>query len=110
MVNATTWQITKYRGNPLPRKPHDPPPCQVCPKCENETEKSPAVGRKSELSEKNLKTLDLYWQTIAAGGDRNHLDDLAKRNIGVIHELIERFKIEGQRSLTRWLAIISSKA
>jgi hypothetical protein len=107
-VDTKHWQLTFYRGHPFPRKPNDPPPCAMCPKCDGETEKSPAQGRQSELSDKNRKTLALYWQSQAAGQDAD-LDALARRNLGLIHEQFRRYEIEQQQSLNRSLAILTAK-
>jgi hypothetical protein len=37
-----------------------PPPCSTCPKCSQSEEKSPAAGRQSDLSPRNIACFDNY--------------------------------------------------
>lgn len=109
-VDTKLWQITiwKNTGQPLPRGKNHPTPCHLCPKCEWEQEKTPEQGRKSELSGRNRKTLELYWRA-QAGGELPGMDAITRQNFGLIHEQIERMKIDQSRSLTRSIALLAAK-
>lgn len=107
-VDAKFWQITFWRGQPFPRKPTDPTPCHLCPKCVGDDEKTPAQGRKAELSAKNKRAIKFYWRVTGAGG-RDGLDEVALKNIGIIHEVIRRFELDNDQKQTRFAAIEAAK-
>lgn len=87
-----SWKPKEYppgSGQLMKRPPGSLLPCEHCPKCTGSKEKTPKVGRKSELSEKNQKTLDLYYAIHGARLDNATLDEITVRNLGVIHQTME---------------------
>jgi hypothetical protein len=83
------WTIAYDReGNLIPRPPRSRTPCRLCPKCDDSPEASPRVGRQRELSGRNRKTLDLYYQHRACPGPA---DDILRRNMGIIEELLSTY-------------------
>jgi hypothetical protein len=86
------WKLKEYpprSGNPLRREKGSLLPCEHCPKCALSPEKSPAVGRETELSEKNRQTLDLYYAIHGARLDNVTLDEITVANLGLVHQTIE---------------------
>lgn len=87
MVNEK-WGLVERQGKHVARPPGSPTPCWKCPKCNGEKVKSPAVGRKSELSDKNYRTLQLYYRALI-GDPLPGADDITRRNLGIIRELFD---------------------
>jgi hypothetical protein len=69
-------------GNPVPRQPGANPPCRTCPKISPENEKN------CTLSEKNWKTIQLWYQSKATGGNVP-LDDIARENLGLVQYVMD---------------------
>lgn len=85
------WKPKEYppcSGQLLKRPKGSLLPCEHCPKCPG-PEKTPAVGRKSELSEKNRKTLDLYHAIHGARLNNLTLDEITVANLGIVHQTLE---------------------
>lgn len=96
LVSSDTWTVTiwKTTGQPMPRRPDAPPPCQLCPKCDGEPQKNPQTGRQNEISAKNRQAIDRYWEHQACGAGAE-TDSVFRRNAGLIHRQIaahERFQ------------------
>lgn len=75
------------RGEFIARPAGVPTPCWKCPKCEGSAEKTPTTGRQSDLSDKNRRTLELYYETQAA-----HLpisDPVTVKNLGIVHDYMK---------------------
>jgi len=81
-------------GRPLRRPPKARPPCAACPKCRDDTEKTPEVGGKVSLSPKNRRTLQCYYEQLAGGGVVT--DPITRKNLGIIAELFDQHD-RGQR-------------
>lgn len=84
-----SWQLKLREGQPLQRPPGSMLPCEHCAKCVGSQEKSPRVGRQSELSAKNQKTLELYYAIHGARLDNVTLDEITVRNLGIVHQTLE---------------------
>lgn len=86
------WQLKFWPSDsdqPMQRPAGSQLPCEHCPKCAGLPVKSPDVGRENELSEKNQKTLDLYYAIHGARLDNLTLDEIAVTNLGMVHQTIE---------------------
>lgn len=95
------------------RLPHQPTQCVHCPKVAGLSPKrrSPKEGKARTLSRKNWKTLRLYHkvQGCGAAGDFR-LDMIQRKNLGIIHEILEGHKQEQQRGLDQMiLAILKAR-
>ena len=90
-------ETSRLTGEPLPRATGMPTPCQSCPKTAHlpSTQQNPLSGRQSELSAKNQQTLALYWQTKGCAGAGMTIDDITRRNFGILEQ--ERERAEGMR-------------
>jgi hypothetical protein len=75
-------------GRPLARPKGIITPCYCCAKVAHCDEKTPEVGRRQELSEKNLRTLDLYYAIHGARLSGDSLDDIAVENLTTIQRLM----------------------
>lgn len=71
-----------------------PPPCEKCPK------KSPEREREFVLSDRNLKTIRLYYEVRATGGacltERERSDRLLTRNLQLIDRLVREHERKQQ--------------
>ena len=77
-------------GEPILRSEYGPgctPDCSQCPKCDGANEKTPATGRKAELSERNRMTLELYYQ--AKVGRLPKVDAVLRHNLGIIEGMVD---------------------
>ena len=95
-------------GTPIERKEYGPacvPDCSDCPKCEGEDVRSPVVGRGAELSRKNSKTLEVYYQTRVC--PLSHADSLLRSNLGIIQSIFEKHdRQEGSNSRLLLAAVL----
>ena len=89
--------LDRETKGPLLRKRSQKPACLTCPKCRGCNEQSPEVGRKSDLSRKNQRTLQLYYEHQACPGEVTDL--ILRRNFGIIHQQFENYKLALQRAL-----------
>jgi hypothetical protein len=90
MVDIKTGRIHRHwNKEPVKRPEGAPTPCHDCAKCSGSVEKSPEIGRQAELSQKNQRTLELYYQHRAAGIEG--IDDVTRHNFGLILQTIESF-------------------
>ena len=90
IIDEETGQRKISRGVEVPRPPGTMPPCVKCAKCQGRPygEQRPAVGRLSELSRKNRRTLWAYYEHEACGGQIT--DPITRRNFGTIRWLIDK--------------------
>lgn len=67
-----------------------PPPCQCCPK------KSPNEAHQYELSDKNMRTLNVYYQHRGANNLslRQRADGMLARNLAVVDRLVRAHELE----------------
>jgi hypothetical protein len=73
------------KGKPMLRPAGVKTPCITCPKCIG-TAKTSQEGCKCDLSNKNLLTIKRYYEHLAAPGP---VDDIMRRNFGVIRQVID---------------------
>lgn len=79
-------------GQPMQRPPHSPTPCDSCPKCFGSQEKTAEVGQRAELSERNMKTVDIYFAVHGAKIDTSQWDETTIVNLGLIYELLDEHR------------------
>jgi hypothetical protein len=81
-----------------PRPANTPTPCAKCPKCEGFTEKSSRIGRLVTLSDKNRRTIQVYYEVQATFGrclsEVAANDAVLVQNMGIIAEAIAEFERE----------------
>lgn len=84
---------------PMVRPAGTKTPCWNCPKCDwpNNT---PADGRKAELNERNWKAWRFYWEREGC-----ELDGIARRNCGIIAELIAEHERGRSRAVIELLKV-----
>lgn len=95
---ADGWRLARNlaTGEPVRRPSGSSPPCDVCPKCAGLSECSPAAGRRCDLSAKNERTIELYYQVQAthgrslSGGAAR--DSVLAQNLGAIAVVLEEFE------------------
>ena len=78
----------KQTGAPVYRPLNSKPPCFSCPKCSHSREKTPEVGRVSDLSKRNQRTLALYYEQQVVP---EPVDDVMRRNFGIIYEVLTTY-------------------
>ena len=76
-------------GEPMERPRGVPTPCLRCPKCTGVRRPNPTDGSKATLSEKNMKTLALYYEHQAA--PMLISDPIVRRNFGLIHRILAAY-------------------
>lgn len=85
--NVLSGEKMKGRdGQPQPRPEGVPTPCGICPK------RSPEQAHQFELSEKNLKSVFLYFEVQGTAGaclGAMAGDSLLRRNMGIIHHAVQ---------------------
>lgn len=66
------------------------PPCQCCPK------KSPQQAHEYELSEKNMRTVNIYYQQRAAGNlsPRQRHDATLAHNLALVDRIVRQHELE----------------
>jgi hypothetical protein len=82
--------LHRITREPIPRPKGSPTPCTSCPKCNGLPAKecNPKAGRLATLSFKNQQTLQLYWRVKGSSGAGLEMDEITRRNLGLIeHEL-----------------------
>lgn len=86
IFNTETGTIVRDHttGKPIARPKGSSPPCHSCPKCNGSAEKSPRIGRGSELSARNQMTLQCYY---AHRVMPRQVDDVAEQNFAMLYEL-----------------------
>lgn len=90
----TGKQATKRRKDengevrllPALRPPGGKTPCATCPKCQWSEAKTPEAGQRAELTQRNLRALEMYYQRRAAGGS---VAPSLVRKFGIIEELLD---------------------
>lgn len=87
----------------MKRPPGTPTPCFACVKCEGLTERTPAKGREVELSNKNWRTLELYYRAQAMGGRLEGIDAIARKNFGTIHRVLTGYSRTQMAGLLKML-------
>lgn len=97
MYDPNTWKPMDRGGQRQPRPNYSAPPCHLCPKCYGSERPSPAVGRHSDLSEKNVRTLQLYYQHKAA--PLANVDPIMQKNFGIIAALFDRLDRSRRRAV-----------
>lgn len=103
------WNVKKlHNGEPLERPPSSKPPCWKCPKTVGYADKqrTPATGRKAELTAKNLRVYRIYQQLQATSGKVPvEVDALLARKLGVIYDVMENERRQSQVDLAMALVI-----
>lgn len=84
-------------GKPVPRPAGSALPCWQCPKCDGVDRKSPDEGRKAELSPKNQRALQAYYE--GEKGDR-----ITARLFGIIRRVTESYDRQAIRVLCEIIA------
>lgn len=102
---ADGWRLTRNlaNGEPVRRPAGSPTPCDACPKCYGLEQRSPAVGRRCDLSAKNERTIEVYHQVQATHGRclsrRAARDAVVAQNLGAIAAVLhEHERNERKRS------------
>jgi hypothetical protein len=88
MFDPETGQLVlnKCTGEPLRRPVGVSPPCFSCPKCSSASaSRTPETGRESDLTPRNQRTLELYYENLAVPGPA---DNVMRRNFGIIHRIL----------------------
>ena len=89
---------TIRRGEPVARR--GPPPCHKCPKTAGRDSRTFEEGQGAELSLKNWKTLQLYYEE---GHDLPPEDAILRRNFGTIRQLMDSHGRHQQQMITMQL-------
>jgi hypothetical protein len=89
--------------NKLARPPNVPTPCGACVKCEGCLKRNPKVGREVELSNKNWRTIELYYRAQATSGELPGMDETTRKNFGIIHRIFTSYNRSQLTLLTRLL-------
>jgi hypothetical protein len=91
-----------------------PTPCGVCPKVAGRPadKQNSQEGSKSDLSEKNRRTIELYYENEAiplAGnsGGEVIIDGITRRNFGIIRRAIDEFDRWQQRQVASMLRAVT---
>ena len=103
MYNTETWQRNKGHGGFVRRPRGSKLPCKRCPKCEGEKEASPEVGKRSTLAMRNYRTLRLYHEHQAAGGEVT--DAIMRKNFGIIRQITDLIDRSQRRALIEMMAM-----
>jgi len=90
----TGKQATKRRADeygevrllPSLRPPGGKTPCAACPKCQWSDAKTPEAGQRTELTARNQRALEMYYQRRAGGGG---VAPSLRRKFGIIEEIFE---------------------
>jgi hypothetical protein len=90
------------------------PSCHRCPKCEGLAESvirpCPAEGRKASLTVRNYRTLAAYWEQRATGADPACvIDRFARRNFGIVHQLLTNHDTAQLESVALYLKAICQR-
>lgn len=111
---ADGWRLSRNLATdePVPRPAGSPPPCDVCPKCFGSEERSPVAGRRCDLSAKNERTIELYYEVQATHGrslsGRAACDPLLAQNLGAIASVLAEFRRQEQERLDKALRTMAT--
>jgi hypothetical protein len=78
----------KATGEPIERPRGSRTPCHSCAKCHTEGQGSPEEGRESDLSDRNKRTIELYYEQLVV---KTPTDDIMRHNFGLIHRTLDEY-------------------
>ena len=104
MYDSKTWERQR-RGPDFIRRPKGlRTPCKFCPKCQDK-EATPQAGRKATLSLRNWRTLQLYYEHQAAGGEVTDL--ILRKNFGTIAQILDLHERRERQATFELMRLIS---
>ena len=99
----TGKQHKDRKGKPLKRPVGSRTPCHFCPKCRRADRKDPRAGEAATLSVKNQRTLRLYYQQQAGGGEV--IDPITRKNFGMIAEILDSYDRQQRQAMIATVAV-----